>query len=179
MSSFIKELANLSTAAIDVMSHFVDDLPAFLLVSGGQEDAGAGLGDLDWGGPMGVGEGGTGLGLLGRADQEGETSAWPHEGSSRGEDGFEALDGAQGYHVVARGESFGARVLYIDVRQCKSAGDFFEERGFLMIGLDQGEGDVRSPEFDGDAGESGAGAEVGDGGAVVGRGSLVVGQRGG
>jgi len=43
-----------------------------------------------------------------------------------------------------------ARVfLYIDVRQCKGAGDLAQEGGLLVIGLDQSEGDGRSPELDG------------------------------
>ena len=84
------------------------------------------------------------------------------QGSSCGEDGFEAFYGSQGYYVVGRtGQSFGAGGLYIDVRQCKGAGDFAEEGGLLLVGLDQREGDVGRPELDGDAGESGAGAEVG------------------
>jgi hypothetical protein len=73
------------------------------------------------------------------------------------------LNGAEGDYIkVLAGQGFGADVLYIDVRQCKSAGDFAEERRFLVIGLDQSEGDVRGPEFDGNARESGAGAEVGN-----------------
>ena len=75
---------------------------------------------------------------------------------------FEALDGAEGYEVeclVVKG--FGAGVLYIDVCQCKGAGDFAEKGGLLVVGFDQGQGDVRGPEFDGDAGESSAGAQVG------------------
>jgi hypothetical protein len=68
----------------------------------------------------------------------------------------------------------GAAGEYIDVRQCKGAEDFAEERGLFLIGLDQGEADWRGPEFDGDAGESGAGTEVGCGNLVVGPWSLVV-----
>ena len=71
------------------------------------------------------------------------------------------LDGAEGDDVVSRpGESFGAGCLYIDVRQCKGAGDFAEEGGLFVIGFDQGDRDMRSPELDGEAGESGAGADV-------------------
>ena len=123
------------------------------------------------------------MGFLGGADQEGQATGWGYQGGRDGEDGFETLDGTQGYKVVAVfcgfGDGFGAGILYIDVRQCKGAGDFFEECSLLVIGFDQGKGDVRSPEFDGEAGESGAAADVGDGGAVVGRGWLAVGQRGG
>jgi len=103
-----------------------------------------------------------GLRFLGGADQKGQASGWLDQGGGGGEDGFETFDGAEGDYVVASGEGFGAGILYIDVRQCKSAGDFFQERGFLVIGFDQGEGDVRSPEFDGEAGEAGAAADVGN-----------------
>jgi hypothetical protein len=79
-----------------------------------------------------------------------------------GQDGFEAFDRAQGNHVESgRTEGLCACVLYIYVRQCKGAGDFAEERGFLVVGLDQGQRDRRAPEFDGETGESGAGADVG------------------
>lgn len=59
------------------------------------------------------------------------------------------------------GDGFSAGVLYIDIRQCKGADDFAEEGGLFLVGLDQGEFDVRGPEFERDAGESGAGAQVG------------------
>jgi hypothetical protein len=72
--------------------------------------------------------------------------------------------GSFGGWVVIRAlpkEFLGAGGEYIDVRQCKGADDLAEEGGFLLVGLDQGEGDVWRPELDGDAGESCAGAEVG------------------
>jgi|SRR5271166_7207950 len=73
------------------------------------------------------------------------------------------LYGAQGHQVEGGGgKGFGAGVLYIDVRQCKRAGDFAEKCGLLVVGLDQGQGDVRSPDLQGDAGESGAGTQVGN-----------------
>ena len=84
------------------------------------------------------------------------------------------LDGAEGDYVEGLSDGFGASVLYIDVRQCKSAGDFAEEGGFLVIGFDESEGEVGGPEFYRNAGESGAGAEVGEAGE--GRLSLVVGR---
>ena len=100
---------------------------------------------------------------LGGADQEGEAASGSDECGRSGERGFEALDGAEGDYVeaIAR-EVFGALILYIDVRQSKGARDFAEEGGLLMVGLDQGEREVRSPELDGKAGESGAGTYVGD-----------------
>jgi len=114
--------------------------------------------------------------LLRRADQEGQATGGSDQGGGGGEDAFEALDGAESDYVEGRAdESLGADGFYIDVRQCKGAGDFAEKGGFLVVGLDEGESDVRGPEFYRDAGESGAGAEVryAD---VVGRWSLVVGN---
>jgi hypothetical protein len=84
------------------------------------------------------------------------------QAGSCGEDLGQALYGTEGYYVEgAWGESFGAGILYIDARQCKGAGYFAEEGSFLVVGFDQGEGDVGGPEFYGDAGEAGAGAQVG------------------
>jgi len=100
---------------------------------------------------------------LGCANEEGQAASGGDQGAGDGENGCEAFDGAQSDDVEGGGrKGFGAGVLYIDVGQCKSAGDLAQEGGFLVVGLDQGEGDVRSPEFDGEAGEAGAGAEVGD-----------------
>jgi hypothetical protein len=120
----------------------------------------------DWGrvGPGEVGERRAGLVLLSCADEEGETAGGSQQGGGDGKDGLEAFDGAEGDYVEGFGERFGTGVLYIDVRQCKGAGDFAEEGGFLVVGFDQGEGDVWGPEFEGEAGESCAGAEVGDAG---------------
>jgi hypothetical protein len=70
------------------------------------------------------------------------------------------FDGAEGDYVEGLGDGFGAGVLYIDARQCKGADDFAQEGGFLVIGFDEGEGDVGGPEFYRDAGEAGAGAYV-------------------
>src|SRR5579864_592548 len=73
------------------------------------------------------------------------------------------LHGAEGDYVErGGGEKFGAGGLYIDVRQCKGAGDFAEEGGLLVIRFNQREGDAGGPELDGEAGESGAGADVGE-----------------
>lgn len=102
------------------------------------------------------------------ADEKGQTPAGGYERGRCGEDRREALNGAQGDQVEPDpGEVFGARALYIDVRQCKDPGDFAEEGGFLVIGFDQGERDLRSPELEGETGESRAGADVGDGKNVV------------
>ena len=91
-----------------------------------------------------------------------------------GEDGCEVLHGSEGYYVGAReigaGEQgFGSVGDYIDVGQCKCAGYFAEESGFLVIRFDQREVDLWSPDFQGKCGESGAGTYVEDAGnAVVG-----------
>ena len=128
-----------------------------------------------------------GLVQLRGADEEGKASAGGNQAGGYGENASETLDGAEGDQVeaclietllvdacapggsvagrirngVVRKKLFGATGEYIDVHQCKGADDFAEEGALLMFGLDQGEGEVGRPEFDGDAGESGAGAEVG------------------
>jgi hypothetical protein len=109
------------------------------------------------------------MGELGGGDEKGEAAFGGDQTSGDGEDGWEAFDGAKGDDVERDSEEdFGAGGEYIDVCQCKGARDFAEESGFLVVGLDEGQRDVRSPEFDRDAGESGTGAEVGDCRAVVG-----------
>ena len=126
------------------------------------------MGDWNWEGPFEIGQGGAGGGLLSGAYEEGQAAGWSYQGCGCREGGFETFHGAQGYKVVAViygygfGDGFGAGVLYIDVRQCKSAGDLFQECGLLVVGFDKGEGDLGRPELDGEAGEPGAGAEVGD-----------------
>ena len=69
-----------------------------------------------------------------------------------GEDGFEVFYGSEGYYfgtgeVGTGGQDFGSVGDYIDVGQCKRAGHFAEEDGFLVIGFDQRQVDVRGPEF--------------------------------
>ena len=111
-----------------------------------------------------MGKNRNGLIALSGADEEGQATGWGHQGGGGGrQDVLEAFYGAEGYGVEGCGEGFGARVLYIDACQCKSTSHFAEEGGLLVIGLDEGEGNVRRPEFDGEAGESGAGAYVGEG----------------
>ena len=44
-------------------------------------------------------------------------------------------------------DGFGAGDLYIDVSQCKGAGDFAKEGRFFVVGLDQGQGEGRVPDF--------------------------------
>ena len=69
-----------------------------------------------------------------------------------GEDFVEMLYGSEGYYfgtggVGTGGQDFGSVGDYIDVGQCKRAGHFAEEGGFLVIGFDQRQMDVRGPEF--------------------------------
>ncbi len=82
------------------------------------------------------------------------------------------LHGSEGYYVGAReigtGEQgFGSVGDYIDVGQCKCAGYFAEESGFLVIRFDEREVDVRGPDFQGKSRESGAGTYVEDAGRAV------------
>ena len=93
-----------------------------------------------------------------------------------GEDFVEVLYGSEGYYfgtgeVGTGGQDFGPVGEYSDVGQCKCAGHFAEEGGFLVIGFDQRQVDVLGPEFQGERGESGARADVEDVGrtAVSGR----------
>ena len=69
-----------------------------------------------------------------------------------GNDGGEMFHGSEGYYfgtgkVGTGGQDFGSVGDYIDVGQCKSSGHFAEEGGFLVIGFDQRQVDVRGPEF--------------------------------
>jgi len=44
-------------------------------------------------------------------------------------------------------DGFGAIVDYIDVGQCQGAGHFTEEGGFFVVRFDQGQMEIRSPDF--------------------------------
>ena len=100
---------------------------------------------------------------LGCADQKGQAASGGKEPGCDREDGFEAFDCPQCDYVEGTvRERFGAGVLYIDVRQYKCSDDLAEEGGLLVVRFDQGQGDLGRPEFDGEAGESGAGTNVGN-----------------
>ena len=104
-----------------------------------------------------VGQDGLRLCHLIGADEESQAAMRLQQGGSSGQDLFEAFHCAKRYQVEARGwKGFGAGRLYIDVRQYKGAGDFAQEGCLLVIGLDQREGDLRRPELDWNAGETGA-----------------------
>jgi hypothetical protein len=129
-----------------------------------QEHAGSGERNGPVRAPREGWKGGSSCVLLGGADQEGETASGNKERGGDLEGVFEVLDCAEGDDVEASlvaGEIFGAAAEYIDVRQCKRAGYFAEEGGFLVVRFDQREIDVRVPELEGDAGESGAGTDIG------------------
>jgi hypothetical protein len=140
-----------------VLSH----LFTFVVPPAYEKHAGLGLRDGDGGLPGDLRESGVGLIQLRRANKQTQAAAGSYEAGGHAESVFEMLDGAESDYFVSLGDGFGASVLYIDVRQCKGAHDFVEEGGFLVIGLDQGEGDTRGPEFDWNSRETGAGAEVG------------------
>jgi hypothetical protein len=115
--------------------------------------------------------------LLSGTDQEGEAASGNEQRAGDPEGVFEVLDGAEGHDVEASmgaGEILCAAVEYIDVRQCKRAGYLAEKRGLLVVGFDKREIDARIPKLEGDAGESGARTDIGDGEPVVGPWSLVV-----
>ncbi len=95
------------------------------------------------------------------------------EGCRLGKDGFKAFHGAEGHDfglgvVGARGEDFGPVGEHVDVRRrrgvdiCHENGarDFAEKRRLFVIRFDQGQVDVRRPDFQREGGESGAGANV-------------------
>jgi hypothetical protein len=71
---------------------------------------------------------------LALAYQESQTATWADEVRCHRQDRLEALYRTQGDYGERRAsQGFGAYGLYIDVCQCKSAGDFFEECGFLLV----------------------------------------------
>ena len=82
-----------------------------------------------------------------------------------GKDGFEAFHGSHRYYlgsgeVWTCGQEFGPVGSYIDVGQGQCSGYFAEEGGFFVIGFHQRQVDVWGPDFQGERGESGAGAYV-------------------
>ncbi len=122
----------------------------------------------DWNGkrllPGKIGKNGLGLVKLGCADQQGEAACGSDQAGRNRNHFGEALYGTEGYQVEAGwgGEGLGAIGVYIYVCQYKGAGHFAEEGGFFLIRFDQGEGDVRGPEFDGESGQASTGAQVSD-----------------
>ena len=71
---------------------------------------------------------------LSLADQESQTATCGYKVGCHRQDRLEALYRAEGDHVERHAsQGFGAGGLYIDVCQCKGAGNFFEERGFFLV----------------------------------------------
>lgn len=136
--------------------------PLALLIRGaGEEDSGFGVGDGDRFFPVEGGQELVGAGELGLADEKGETALRGHEGCCRENDLVEALDGTQGHEGGGGGrEVFGAAGEYIDVRQCKCADGFAQEGYFLVVRFDQGDLRLGRPDFQGQAGEAGTGADI-------------------
>jgi len=144
----------------------VRDVPAELVRGRGadQEHAGSGEGDGSWMSPQEGWKDFSGCVLLRGTDQEGEAASGDKERGGDLKGVFEVLHGAEGHDVEGSpgaGEIFGAAVEYIDARQCKRADYLAEEGGFLVVGFDKRQIDARVPEFEGDAGKSGAGTQVG------------------
>src|ERR1700730_8906551 len=112
---------------------------------------------------------------LGLADEDRQTAAGSYQSDGCRKDGLEAFDGAErddicvdfgpGCLRVFRArfaEVVGGPGEYIDIGQCKTADNLAQKSGLLLSRLDQGEVDVRSPDLDGKAGESGARSNVDD-----------------
>ncbi len=97
---------------------------------------------------------------LGLTDQEGEDASWRNEPGGHRESGAEALDRAESDDGSLAWKIFRASGEYIDIHQCKCADHFAQERGFLLVGFNERDMQIRSPDFDGEAGEAGAGAKV-------------------
>jgi len=110
--------------------------------------------------PVKFGGQGVGPGNLAFADEEGESAPGLDTGGRDGEDRVETLHRAEGDEFGLRGEVLSAARGYIDVRQCKGADDLAQESDFLVLGFEEGGAEARRPELDGEAGESGAGADV-------------------
>ena len=66
--------------------------------------------------------------------------------------------------IALRDQGLGAGGDDIDARHLKSADDLAEEGGFFVVGFDHRELDFGRPDFRGQSGEAGAGAEVDDSG---------------
>jgi len=126
-----------------------------------REQSRTGIRHRNWVVPSEPGENGSRLVDLGRRNQKSEAARWLGKARRYGKDQRKSFNSAEGNYMVGLGKGFGAGGLYIDVRQCKGADNFAQERGFLVVGFDQGHMDFRGPEFDRDSGKSGAGTEVG------------------
>ena len=91
--------------------------------------------------------------------EDGEPAVWSDQLAGGRDGGGHVVDGAEGYAVEFLLEFFCAGAVDFGA-QAEGADGFAEEGGFLVLGFGEGYGDFRAHEGDGDAGESGAGAEV-------------------
>jgi hypothetical protein len=129
----------------------------FGIATGYEKYSGAGAGNREWFAQGKIGQERASLIFLRGANEEGEAAGRCDQVGSNGKNVFEAFDGAECHHVERVWlQGFGADIFYIDVCQCKSAADFAEERGFLVVRFDERERDLWSPEFHGKARKAGA-----------------------
>jgi hypothetical protein len=99
---------------------------------------------------------------LGGAYEESQPSARRKKASGHWKYVSEALYGAQSDYIEGLRNGLSAGIQYIDIRQCKRASHFPKERGFLVVGLNERQGYVRSPEFYRNSREAGTGSNVDD-----------------
>jgi hypothetical protein len=97
-------------------------------------------------------------------DQQCETSANSDSAHANWQDRLEALDSAQGDYVRLPGKCLRATAIYSDIRKRKSTNQFPQEDCFFLVGLDQGEVDLRPENLDGQTGKAGTRTYVDDSG---------------
>src|SRR5438445_5575969 len=106
-----------------------------------EQDAAAGERQLQRRAPGKFGQGVLGGGELRLADEQRQAAARREQGGGQRQALREFFHGAEGDYVSGRrpgffalgGVSFGAAGEYIDVGQCESAGDFFQESSLLVL----------------------------------------------
>jgi len=98
------------------------------------------------------------------SNEQGQAAKCRDQAGSNGEDALEVFDGAEGDGVgvtwLGREKVFGATGKYIDICQSNGPGDLTQEGGLLVVGLDQGEVEVRGPDLDGQARKASTGTDV-------------------
>lgn len=119
-------------------------------MGGRERDGGAGAGGQQ-------GQGALGLGF---ANQQGQAASGSDEAGGSEQGLFEVLDRAHGDQGRSLGERFGADVEDGEAGEVEGASDFAQEGGFFAVALDEGELEAGRPVLDGQAGESGAAAEI-------------------
>ena len=107
-------------------------------------------------------------GLL-RSDEQCQSPTGFHQARGDGQDGFEALNRAQGHDIKGDPmQGFCAGGLYIDIRQCKGADHLTQKSRLLVIGLNQRQCSVRRPQFDGQSRKTCTGAHISESHSVTG-----------